>query len=198
MKFGRYFISIFLILIFLSCGEKKEYNFTIIDLSGVNNKTVDFKFRKGKTNTFKTMQIDFDKKQQLLINADYFFVGLSTYDKYKIFFYPSIYLLQDGGNIEVYLYKQPEITKRNTFYYISPCKDIEKYFLYLLKGEEIVSIISRKADIDISNIISDPDLEITYLNKSDVPVLFNEVERKGYIGGYIVKSRTDGLLLSLD
>jgi hypothetical protein len=188
-------ICSFILLQISSCGGKKEYQFDVIKFGEINSKVVEFEFRKGVSNNFKILFIDLIREQKININENYDFTGLSTEDDYEVLFYPSLYSLENGGNLEAYIYKRPAIEKEGTIYKITMCENVYRYFLYIIEDEKIVSIFSENPTIDIA-VLDSKYLELTYMDNAP-QILLNEVKTKGFIGGYIVKSKLDNSLIQL-
>jgi hypothetical protein len=175
-----------------SCHETKEFQFNIINLTNIEEIIVKFKINLGRNS--KEIEIDLKNKNKLTLKKDDFLIGYTS-GGYGLFFYPSIFSLENGGTVDIFVYDNPWVEKEEKTYKISPCENVNSYFLYLIIEDDIIQIISDNPVISMEK-FDNSDIDIIYVN--DPPeILLNELTDKEFIGGYIVRSNIDNSLLFL-
>jgi hypothetical protein len=169
-----------LIFLFVSgCYETKEYQFDVINLTDIESNVIGF--RTNLKQNSKKLKIDLTKQDKIILRKDDFFSGYTIYGRHNVFFYPSIFLLEEGGTVEAFVYDDPIVTKEGSLYKISPCEGIYKYFLYLLSEDSIVRVFSEIPIINIEE-FENSNLDIEYIEDPPKGLINEMLEKTGTHG----------------
>jgi len=195
MKLTRLLACSLLLAFFVSgCHETKEYQFDVINLTDIENIVIGF--RTNLKQNSKKLKVDLTDQNKITLREDDFFSGYTIYGSYNVFFYPSIFLLGNGGTVEAFVYDDPRVVKEGLLYKISPCEGIYKYFLYLLSEDSIIRVFSETPIINMEG-FDNSSLDIDYI-ENPPKGLMDEMLDKKFKGGYAVRSSIDNSLLLLD
>ena len=190
----KFLVCSLLISIFItSCYETKEYQFNIVNLTDIEEIVMEFNINHGRV--FKRKKINFKDQNKITLRKEDFFIGYTIWGGCDVFFYPSIFGLENGGTVEAFIYDRPMVEKEGKTYKITPCENVNGYFLYFIKEGEIIRIISENPVINIEE-LDNSNIDLFYIK--DPPKMFmDELIDKEFSGGYAVKNSIDNSLLML-
>jgi len=139
-KSTKLLVCSLLISFFISgCHETKEYQFNIVNFTDAEEIIIKFDINLGRYS--KEIKVNFKNQQNIILKKEDFFIGYTSWGTYEVFFYPSIFSMENGGTVEVFIYDKPMVEAEGKVYRISPCEKISKYFLYFIEEGELVQII---------------------------------------------------------
>jgi hypothetical protein len=204
----KIYIVLFLFTFFLSsCTNKVDYYFEIININETGKPKVEFSFSEINDRSFeKTYKINTDKSTHIRVEAGLACVGTRFEGVGKMYYYPEFKQIPNGGLIQIFLYNYPyvEHINDNTFV-LAFGENVHLYFLYMLKDDQIITMISKDNYFKLSEtIIENYDFlkmkevdfqDVTIIDPYDSRMRFAVEHSNGILGGYIIKNNFDELLL---
>ncbi len=180
--------------LFSSCHETKTYHFNVVNLNGAKEVIIEFKINLGFRE--RKLKINLIDQNEITLKESDRIWGNTIFGRNEIFFYPSIYQIEHSETIEAIVYNKPWVEKEGQIYKITPCENVNEYFLYLLLDEKIARIVSNEPIINVDE-LDRSNIVLTYI--TDPPEIFlKAITNEKIMGGYIIKSNIDGSLLLLD
>jgi hypothetical protein len=191
----------------MSCTNKIDFYLEIININDIGSPKIAFTFSEINDRTLrKRYKINTDKNTHIRVDEGMSHVGSQFEGAGKMYFYPEFKQVPTGGMIQIFLYNYPRIEyESDNIFVLAPGENVYLYFLHMIKGDKIITLISKDNYFELSEtIIENYDfLEIKNENFEDVTIInpygdmlrFNIESSNGIIGGYIVKNKFDETLL---
>jgi len=199
------------IVLFLTSCTVKQYDiewnvFSNIDVDSIELSLMFSNSPRGQQQ--KRFRLIPNNTKKIKVSNEFKFGSYEQTMNVHVVYNPDVYMLPDGGIIEVYLFNPNVIKNSEVQYTITSDDNAFAYFVDFFLDGKYYYVVSKDnvLNIDMSNIqntksISDileesSQYDVTYFNQSRTAKGNNRYP--DYWGGYIVKSKNYGNLIWLD